>query len=145
MRTTKKIELVLEKMYTEHASYFHDLTTLLPAILAELRQIKKILEGAAKEPEPKVRVEHIPTITLGYVPKEDVQETEPKDLTLEVKQDDLVTGSEAAKMLGWRSCSAKMLDRAGIMYQQEGKYQKLSVSRFGIEIYLQTKRTRKNG
>ena len=59
MRTTKKIELVLEKMYAEHASYFHDLTTLLPAILAELRQIKKILTGAA--------------------------ETEPKDLNFEVK------------------------------------------------------------
>ena len=112
---------------------------LLRELYHELHLIRRVLEYTAQEtaetiaddlkpipPEPDDVWDGIPTLSAEVVPT-------------------WVSGSEAAHLLGWRFCSAKRLERAGIKYKQAGKCQNLSVSRLGIESYLKTRRIRKNG
>lgn len=79
--------------------------------------IKDILADAAKEPE--------------------------KPKPAEQEQSDWVTGPEAAKLLGWVTCNARMLKGAGIAFRQDQKCAKLSVSRPHIENYVARRNIKK--
>lgn len=111
-------DLIATKQNTERKAEAITTQTLLAEIFRELQSIKNILEDAAKEPE--------------------------KLKPAKQEQSDWVTGPEAAKLLGWTTCNARMLKGVGIAFRQDKKCARLSVSRPHIENYVARRNIKKN-
>lgn len=110
-------DLIAKNQNTERKAESITTQRLLAEIYKELFSIRTILADAAKEPEKPVPVEQ--------------------------EQSDWVTGPEAAKLLGWVTCNARMLKGAGIAFRQDKKCAKLSVSRPHIENYVARRNIKK--
>ena len=110
------------------------------------REREKLHEIAVKDINGKVKefkfVERTPELTLFPV---ESCSSFPKDKTSKTpeKAADWVNGVEAAKMLGWQTCSSEKLLRARISFRQAAKNKPLSVNVKSVKDYIARRKPRR--
>lgn len=130
-----KVETLRDEMAAEFVKNNKKTSDHQAETSAKLAEIDKRLEKLERTPtSPELTL--FPVESCSSFPKNETSKTPEKAA-------DWVNGVEAAKMLGWQTCSSEKLLRARISFRQAAKNKPLSVNVKSVKDYIARRKSRR--